>query len=453
MNIMKSIFLGSALAVAAATGAQAADPILDVKAPREPVYRCDITGFIEIPGSDVCFKVGGYARLVVYSVDSDYTDSGVLPYGIAVGGFPNNTTDGVQMYGQARVNFDARTVTEYGTVRAFIEMQATDSDGNTGGNFGLRHAFVQFGNWTFGKTWSTFLHLASSPDYTDAVTVVGDNFIRRNQIRYTQSFGNGFTMSVALEDQNYNAPTSLNASGLYSPFASAVNDRTDVPDLVAAINYSGGWGEVQLSGALTQNEFSSYPAVSAPFAAFNDDEIGYAAQLGLVINTPFTGEGDAFTLKGIYTDGASQYTSGGGNGIGRQNVVWGDCTPLAASFDDCILDSVQTWSVLGSFTHGWTDTISSTIGASYQNTTADNAALYPFMPASLFAGEYEVDAWEVFANVSWTPVARTTFMIDLHYGELDYNGNLGFVNVSPFPSPIDEDGEAFLAAFQVTRSF
>ena len=101
MNIMKSIFLGSALAVAAATGAQAADPILDVKAPREPVYRCDITGFIEIPGSDVCFKVGGYARLVVYSVDSDYTDSGVLPYGIAVGGFPNNTTDGVQMYGQA----------------------------------------------------------------------------------------------------------------------------------------------------------------------------------------------------------------------------------------------------------------------------------------------------------------------------------------------------------------
>src|SRR5690606_21389104 len=136
-------------------------------------------GFLELPGTDICFKVGRFASLVVYaSADQwDLANTGAA-YGIVPDG--HTLTDTVGMYAYGRVNFDARTSTEYGTVRAYVELQAYDNDTRTGGSLDLRHAFVQFGNWTFGKTWSTFLNLDSSPVYSDAFTVTGDNYMRRN---------------------------------------------------------------------------------------------------------------------------------------------------------------------------------------------------------------------------------------------------------------------------------
>lgn len=187
--------------------------------------------------------------------DQSYPNVGAA-YGIVPDG--HSTDDAFQMYGYGRVNFDARTSTEYGTVRAFVEMQAYDDDARTGGPFELRHAFVQLGNWAFGKTWSVFLHLDSSPVYSDFVTVTGDNYIRRNQIRYTQSFGNGLSTTIAIEDQNYDAPYALNATGIFltPPGANfVVNDRNDLPDVVANIFVEGEWGNAQLSGALHSNKY------------------------------------------------------------------------------------------------------------------------------------------------------------------------------------------------------
>ena len=271
--------------------------MMDVKAPREPVYRCDIKGFIELPGTDICFKVGGKAEFVMYGYEDqwDLTNDDAA-YGIIPDG--HTLEDTLGMYSIGRVNFDARTSTEYGTVRAFIEMQATDNDSRTGGPFELRHAFVQFGNWTLGKTWSTFLSLDTSPEYSDAFTVVGDNFMRRSQIRYTQTFGNGFAASVAIEDQNYDSPNAINAVGAYfTPPAPnfVLNDRNEVPDLVASIYAEGDWGTAQLSGALHNNRFREVSAAGAAPAPLvgnqTDDEIGWAALFGLMLNAPSVGGG------------------------------------------------------------------------------------------------------------------------------------------------------------------
>lgn len=442
MNKMRNIFLGSAAAfLAAATGAQAADMMMDVKAPREPVYRCDITGFIELPGTDICFKVGGFARLVVAGTedqwfgDEFYIVRNIVPDGHTI-------RDSIQMYGQGRVNVDARTSTEYGTVRAFVELQAGDNDRRTGGSFDMRHAFVQFGNWTFGKTWSTFLHLDSSATTTDPYVVIGDNFMRRNQIRYTQSFGSGWSVSVAIEDQEYNDPTGTVASGIWAPFAVPINDRNEMPDIVANIRVQGDWGNAQLSGAVHNNEFRD--------VGWTDRETGWAALFGLVINTPSIGEGDFFSFKAIYTDGASQYNQ---DMIGTNNVVWGDCTPFLVTFTDCILDSVQSWSILANFTHNWSPTFATTLGGGYGQVDFPQTALAPFQPFAGFAADTDVDLWQVYLNLAWRPVARTEFMIDLHYGHIDYDGsNLG-INLSPFPAAVSQDEGAFSAAFQVTRTF
>ncbi len=461
MKNLRNLFLGTAAGlIAATTGAQAADMMMDVKAPREPVYRCDITGFIELPGTDICFKVGGFARLVVVGgEDQWYGDEFYVPHTIVPDG--HTLTDRFQMYGQGRVNFDARTSTEYGTVRAFIELQASDNDTRTGGAANLRHAFVQFGNWTFGKTWSTFLHLDSSATTTDPYVIFGDNFIRRNQIRYTQSFGNGFSLSVAIEDQQYNSPTNLYAgfpANTPPPPNFVVNDRNEAPDVVANIRVDGDWGNAQLSGALTNNRFREVAptGVPAPLAGNQtDDEIGWAALFGLVLNTPSVGEGDYFAFKAIYTDGAHQYLQD--SLAGSANVIWGLCNVAVPATGGCIVDTVQTWSVLAQFTHNWTPTFNTTLGGSYgevsfpQTLTAATAG-----PLSFTTADSDNTFWQAYLDFAWTPVPRTTFAFDIVYGNADYGIAQSGGCVGPAAicgSDIESDDGAFSAAFQVTRSF
>lgn len=65
MNI-KSLLLGSAAALAAVSGAQAADAIVAAEPePMEYVRVCDAfgTGYFYIPGTETCLKIGGFIRI------------------------------------------------------------------------------------------------------------------------------------------------------------------------------------------------------------------------------------------------------------------------------------------------------------------------------------------------------------------------------------------------------
>ena len=63
MKMVKSLILGSAAALVAMGGAQAADLPLKAKAV-EYVKVCSLygAGFYYIPGTDTCIKLGGYLR-------------------------------------------------------------------------------------------------------------------------------------------------------------------------------------------------------------------------------------------------------------------------------------------------------------------------------------------------------------------------------------------------------
>jgi len=450
--------LAGAIALTCISGAQAADMTMDFKAPREPVYRCDTVGFIEIPGTDICFKVGGYALVEFWAAEDQWD---VYNTGAAYGIVPDGHTlsDTVGMYAVGRVNFDARTSTEYGTVRAFVEMEAYDDDTRTGGTFGLRHAFVQFGNWTFGKTWSTFLYLDASPIYSDILTATGDVYMRRNQIRYTQAFGNGFSFAIAIEDQAYLNPAAINAAGLYftpPPPNFVTSDRNDMPDIVGYLRADGDWGSAQLAGAVTNNRFrevSGAGTAPAPLAGQQaDSEFGWAVLGGVVLNTPTTGEGDYFTFMASYMDGAFQYSDN--VFISTTNVVWGLCNTLAPAAGGCILDTTTAWTALASFTHNWSPTWSSTLGAGYAFIDAPLIVANAVGPN--FASDFEMQTYEIFGNVAWSPVPRTEFMFDVHYGHVDFNGTGTFAGVfNPFvANPLAKDNQgAFAAIFQVKRTF
>jgi len=84
MKTMKSLVLGSAAALVAMSGAQAADLPVKAKAV-EYVKACSLygAGFYYIPGTDTCIKFGGYLRVDVLANSNSDNTGNVTPQGSA----------------------------------------------------------------------------------------------------------------------------------------------------------------------------------------------------------------------------------------------------------------------------------------------------------------------------------------------------------------------------------
>jgi hypothetical protein len=135
MNL-KSILLGTAAGLMAASGALAADLPGDA-APSaiDYVKVCDAygAGFFYIPGSETCLKVKGRVRASV-----TYTNNG---------GDLNTAADKVASRVDGYVGFDARTASDLGTVRSYFEIGLDDGTRNILVNQG----FIQVGYVTVGR--------------------------------------------------------------------------------------------------------------------------------------------------------------------------------------------------------------------------------------------------------------------------------------------------------------
>jgi hypothetical protein len=117
MKMVKSLLLGTAAGLVAMTGAQAAD--LPVKAaPVQYVKICSLygAGFYYMPGTDTCLKIGGYVR-AEENINSNGSFAPIINGAKAL-----HNRNSQEMLSRARgiVTFDARTQTEYGTLRSYI---------------------------------------------------------------------------------------------------------------------------------------------------------------------------------------------------------------------------------------------------------------------------------------------------------------------------------------------
>ena len=118
MKMVKSLLLGSAAGLVAVAGAQAAD--LPVKAkPVQYVKICSLygAGFYYIPGTDTCLKIGGWVRQYLGVNANGNLTNGAL-------GFGQHQHPGEQQgwtwKARGYITADARTQTEYGTLRSYI---------------------------------------------------------------------------------------------------------------------------------------------------------------------------------------------------------------------------------------------------------------------------------------------------------------------------------------------
>ncbi|CDN53291.1 Porin subfamily [Neorhizobium galegae bv. officinalis bv. officinalis str. HAMBI 1141] len=146
MNI-KSLLLGSAAALAAVSGAQAADAIVAAEPePMEYVRVCDAfgTGYFYIPGTETCLKIGGYVR---FQVDA----------GQDTNSFNDSDWDS---FSRVQLDFTAKSDTELGTLTsvASVRFEANQdvgytSNGSAGGTY-INEAYIQLGGFKVGRYYN-----------------------------------------------------------------------------------------------------------------------------------------------------------------------------------------------------------------------------------------------------------------------------------------------------------
>ena len=139
MNI-KSLLIGSAAALAAVSGAQAADAIVAAEPePMEYVRVCDAfgTGFFYIPGTETCLKFGGYVR---FQTDFGRDKSGTSDW---------------DSFTRAQFEVDTRTDTELGALRGFIGFRGNaDNGSSSSSSVFVDQAFIELGGLKVGKFYN-----------------------------------------------------------------------------------------------------------------------------------------------------------------------------------------------------------------------------------------------------------------------------------------------------------
>ncbi|MGT2482268.1 porin [Methylobacterium oryzae CBMB20] len=215
---------------------------------------------------------------------------------------PRGITGGYQ--GRLRINLDARTQTSYGTLRAFLRLDAgsrtgfatmhagalnriggafpalgVDQFGRAQQQFNVDKAFIQFAGLTAGRASSFFDFYAH--DFEFIVASIGSDTPSTNLAAYTATLGQGLSASLSVEDpmfrrtpvyssQNAAPPAIPNPGAVFAPgnpvapifvgydaagrptglgFVDTVQ-RSRVPDLVGVLRSDQSWGSAQLSGAV-----------------------------------------------------------------------------------------------------------------------------------------------------------------------------------------------------------
>ncbi|PZO78414.1 MAG: porin [Mesorhizobium amorphae] len=238
MNI-KSLLLGSAAALVAVSGAQAADAVVMAEPePMEYVRVCDVygTGFFYIPGTETCLRVGGYVR-----------------FDINGGDLLSGERDTYNTLGRFSLQVSTASETELGTLRTYAETRFNYANGgndvstdfnaadpndpinDTG--VSLNFAWIQLGGFRVGKdeslftTWTGYAGNVIKDDQ-----VVGYGPFDTNLISYTFDFGQGFSAAVSVEE-------------------GADTDEIDsyVPHVAAGLKYTAGFGALSAVGGYDAN--------------------------------------------------------------------------------------------------------------------------------------------------------------------------------------------------------
>lgn len=366
---LKAFLFGSAALLAPAGGALAAD--LPISEPVEFVRICDAfgAGFFYIAGTDTCLRISGYVRAEAHWVDGDPD--------VLIGGGANSEFNNWTSRARAKVMFDARTSTDLGLIRAYVEFEGTRGPEDYAGTpygeaVNIPATFVEltndFGVFTAGHAGS-FFDFFGSDDYGTRIDV-DDNTTEANLFAYTFLGPKGMSATLSVEDPDSNGRR-LNGADDY--------EGLELPDLVGNIKVEQEWGTAQVMGVARQ------------IHDLNGDGFGWAASGGLSLNLPV--RDIVFSTQAGYADGALGYITTDPGGVGDFAGPTGD-------------DTNQAWMARGGFFVPFTDTVSAWFDGSFTHAEDD-------------VNDDDYDYWTFVTGAAWTPNDNLSMGPEFGYNNID----------------------------------
>jgi len=391
---IKSLLFGSAAALIAVTGARAADAVvIPEPEPVEYVRVCDMygAGFFYIPGTETCLAISGKTWYQV--TFSTFNAGDTVGFNDYFGASGDNWAKNIE----ADIQFDARSETEWGTLRSYIRVRGNWDSQNqvqgvtSTGAAGMPAAGTGIGSFNYGtdgiarldQAWLTigglrvgYTETAWNDTLTGGPSSWGSHtwgglyyaYQQRHVVQYSFA-ANGFFGTLSLEDDG---------------------NSNFMPDIVAVAGFSGGWGGVWVKGAYDEDLLPGAAAFLGARAAGLSGVDGWAASAGLQINIPNMA-GSSFRLIGFYANNANAYSVGG------------------------------RWSVLASYYHQFTPSFGASVGAQYIGDTNYAAAGNP-------------NLWAAELALVWTPVTNLEIRTEINYDKATgLNGTTsGFLRITRF---------------------
>lgn len=388
--------------------ANAADLPSKKAQPVQYVQVCNAygAGFFTIPGSNTCLRVGGmlrYDQIYVPAQDSYKVTSGARALNASANG---QNTYGTEL--RARIELDARTSTEYGTVQTFMSVRTSRQGGamadqaqatgvtqtaNTTTPI-IETAFVRFAGFTAGAARDNFSFM---PNAVFGAGHWASFIIAPKQMAYTHLFGNGLSVTAAIQD---GADTAL--APVDGVNASAAYYTLNTPSSVqfnGNVRWDQSWGGVQVMGAVRQAN-----GTDATGLVYDKEKTVWAAGAGVKINLPMLAANDALWLTAAYADGMTEYTTAwssnkpanwkrdvGGYVMNHPSIVYYSTG----------IETVKSWNVAAIMQHWWAPQWRSNVFASYGQLAAPDTAKSLVWDGRKGFGDATV--MSVGKNFSWIP--------------------------------------------------
>jgi hypothetical protein len=369
--------------------------------PADVVEAGEFPGSFAIPGTDAAMKIGGQVRMSVVNthgplgVDDRFVTSSIPIEGTQEAGKGSRLVYSAR---PSRLNFDFRTPTGVGSVRAFIE---ADFAGGSTNSFRLRHAFGQWGHFLGGQTWSTFADPEAEPDGIDFEGLNAISLFRQPQIRWTRALRENTSLSIAAENP--------------SPDVTGATGVNQVPDVVVRIHL--GRKEFPLFGFLANGGHFQAAVLARQIRAEAPDRpnetfstAGFGANVSGQMFTKWREGRDNFT-----------YAVNGGTGIGRYITDLGSLGGQDAVYDPETesLEPLTAFAYYLGFQHWWKEGLRST--GTYGFVNVRNLDVQT--PDALD----KTHRWT--ANVAWSPILRIDLVLEYLAGtRRNKDGKSGFSN-------------------------
>ena len=399
MRIGKFLISSAAILLVVAD-ARAADMPAKAK-PVEHVKICTLygAGFYYIPGTDTCIKIGGYVRV---QAEMNAGAGGIVvgsqqmaPQGVLTRDLMND----INYRFRGAASFDARTRTEYGTLRSYIRAgwdvtTPANSGGGTAANPFWDRAFIQFAGFTVGRAHSFFdmFTYGGSFAYAKPRTTGDTSFDAQNLWAYTAQFGNGVSATLSLEDPSsrrfatvdttcanfFGNSSPLQDNGLAingAPCGSANQYGFRVPDIITNLRVDQTWGYAGLSTAIHDVSGAYYNTPNNFNNGHPADKYGWAFSASGMLNLP---GGDIVGVNFVWARGATGFATNSNwwQLYGNSNspaMGWATDGTFSTGTE---VERTEAWSINAAYQHNWG-------------------------PAGTFAGKWKTSVYGGYVSISY----------------------------------------------------